>query len=150
MPTRQLTDSTEVDSTESKHEVSASSTEELNSYLIAQEQVDRAVALLPDLKHGLIEFLKTPDRAVHVSFPVDSKPLIDDEVNCSQMASGSTTSRSSDFVRLYFESLQHAVQLAAMDAQGSRGLGLVSLVVAKNTDDVSSFQIFQPSTRWTC
>ncbi|MFT5094624.1 MAG: glutamate dehydrogenase/leucine dehydrogenase [Porticoccaceae bacterium] len=71
MPTRQLTDSTEVDSDELPHEVSAPPAEELNSYLIAREQFDRAVALLPDLKHGLIEFLKTPDKAICVSFPVE-------------------------------------------------------------------------------
>lgn len=71
MPTRQLTDSTEVDSDEVPHEDSAPPAEELNSYLIAREQFDRAVALLPDLKHGLVEFLKTPDKAICVSFPVE-------------------------------------------------------------------------------
>lgn len=45
--------------------------EELNPYLIAREQFDRAAELIPDLKRGLIEFLKTPDRSICVSFPVE-------------------------------------------------------------------------------
>ena len=71
MATRQVTASTAEGKAELEHEVSALSGEELNPYLIAREQFDRAVALLPDLKHGLIEFLKTPDKAICVSFPVE-------------------------------------------------------------------------------
>ena len=52
-------------------ESSNQTAEELNPYLIARQQFDRAAALIPDLKRGLIEFLKTPDRAICVSFPVE-------------------------------------------------------------------------------
>lgn len=45
--------------------------EELNPYLIAREQFDRAAELIPGLKRGLIEFLKTPDRSICVSFPIE-------------------------------------------------------------------------------
>jgi glutamate dehydrogenase (NAD(P)+) len=44
--------------------------EDLNPYHIAREQFDRAVAYMPHLKRGLIDFLKSPDRTVIVEFPV--------------------------------------------------------------------------------
>jgi glutamate dehydrogenase (NAD(P)+) len=44
--------------------------EELNPYHIAREQVDRAAAYLPDLKAGLIDFLKRPARTTILEFPV--------------------------------------------------------------------------------
>jgi glutamate dehydrogenase/leucine dehydrogenase len=43
--------------------------EEMNPYLIAQSQVD-AVAKMLNLDEGLTEFLKNPQRELHVSFPV--------------------------------------------------------------------------------
>jgi glutamate dehydrogenase (NAD(P)+) len=45
--------------------------EDLNPYHIANQQLDRAIAHLPQLKHGLIEFLKRPARAVTLEFPVE-------------------------------------------------------------------------------
>lgn len=47
------------------------SAEDLNPFHIAAEQFDRAAAHLPDLKRGLIDFLKRPSRAVIVDFPVE-------------------------------------------------------------------------------
>ena len=44
--------------------------EDLNPYHIAGQQFDRAVGYLPDLKAGLIEFMKRPVRTVTVEFPV--------------------------------------------------------------------------------
>jgi glutamate dehydrogenase/leucine dehydrogenase len=43
--------------------------EEMNPFLIAQSQVE-AVAKMLDLDEGLTEFLKRPQRELHVSFPV--------------------------------------------------------------------------------
>jgi glutamate dehydrogenase (NAD(P)+) len=48
----------------------AAAAEELNPYHIARQQVDRAVAYLPDLKAGLIDFLKRPARTTILEFPV--------------------------------------------------------------------------------
>jgi glutamate dehydrogenase (NAD(P)+) len=45
--------------------------EDLNPFHIAAQQFDRAAALLPKLKHGLIDFLKRPTRTVIVEFPVE-------------------------------------------------------------------------------
>jgi glutamate dehydrogenase (NAD(P)+) len=45
--------------------------EDLNPYRSASQQFDRAVAHMPQLKHGLIEFLKRPARTVIVEFPVE-------------------------------------------------------------------------------
>ena len=45
--------------------------EELNPYQIARQQFDRAAAYLPDLKSGLIEFLKRPGRTITLEFPVE-------------------------------------------------------------------------------
>jgi glutamate dehydrogenase (NAD(P)+) len=49
----------------------AHATEDLNPYHIAAEQFHRAVAYLPQLKRGLIEFLKRPARSVILEFPVE-------------------------------------------------------------------------------
>jgi glutamate dehydrogenase (NAD(P)+) len=43
---------------------------DLDLYLIAQHQFDRALTWIDDLKQGLVEFLVTPKRTVHVRFPV--------------------------------------------------------------------------------
>lgn len=48
--------------------------EDLNPFHIARQQFDRAVPHLPKLKHGLIEFLKSPVRTITVCFPI----LLDD------------------------------------------------------------------------
>jgi glutamate dehydrogenase (NAD(P)+) len=45
--------------------------EELNPFEIARLQFDRARPHLPSLKHGLIEFLKTPVRTITVCFPIE-------------------------------------------------------------------------------
>ena len=45
--------------------------EDLNPFHIAAEQFDRAVAHLPHLKQGLIDFLKRPARTVILEFPVE-------------------------------------------------------------------------------
>jgi glutamate dehydrogenase (NAD(P)+) len=45
--------------------------EDLNPFHIAAQQFDRAVAYLPTLRHGLIDFLKRPARTVIVEFPVE-------------------------------------------------------------------------------
>jgi glutamate dehydrogenase (NAD(P)+) len=47
--------------------------EDLNPFHIAQAQFDNAVLYLPDLKRGLIEFLKKPDRTVTVEFPIETE-----------------------------------------------------------------------------
>ncbi|HXG09540.1 MAG TPA: Glu/Leu/Phe/Val dehydrogenase [Gemmataceae bacterium] len=45
--------------------------EDLNPYHIAAQQLDRALAYMPQLKRGLIEFLKRPARTVTLEFPVE-------------------------------------------------------------------------------
>ena len=42
----------------------------LDLYVIAQQQFDRALSWIDDLKSGLIDYLVTPKRTVHVRFPV--------------------------------------------------------------------------------
>ena len=42
----------------------------LDLYVIAQRQFDRALSWIEDLKSGLIDYLVTPKRTVHVRFPV--------------------------------------------------------------------------------
>ena len=42
----------------------------LDLYVIAQRQFDRALSWVDDLKSGLIDYLVTPKRTVHVRFPV--------------------------------------------------------------------------------
>jgi glutamate dehydrogenase (NAD(P)+) len=50
---------------------SAASAEDLNPFHIAAQQFDRAVRYLPELKRGLIEFLKRPAKTVTLEFPVE-------------------------------------------------------------------------------
>lgn len=45
--------------------------EDLNPFHIARRQFDRAMPHLPRLKHGLIEFLKSPVRTITVCFPIE-------------------------------------------------------------------------------
>jgi glutamate dehydrogenase (NAD(P)+) len=45
--------------------------EDLNPFHIAAQQLDRAIAHLPGLRHGLIDFLKRPARTVIVEFPIE-------------------------------------------------------------------------------
>jgi glutamate dehydrogenase/leucine dehydrogenase len=45
--------------------------EDLNPFHIAAQQFDRAAACIPQLKQGLIDFLKRPARTVIVEFPVE-------------------------------------------------------------------------------
>ena len=42
----------------------------LDLYVIAQRQFDRALSWIEDLKSGLIDYLVTPKRTVHVRFPI--------------------------------------------------------------------------------
>ncbi len=44
--------------------------EDLNPFRIAQAQFDNACQYIPDLKKGLIEFFRKPDRTVTVEFPI--------------------------------------------------------------------------------
>ena len=46
------------------------SPEELNPFVIAQRQCDRAARYLPRLEPGLFEFLKRPDKLITVEFPI--------------------------------------------------------------------------------
>jgi glutamate dehydrogenase/leucine dehydrogenase len=45
--------------------------EDLNPFHIAAQQFDRAVAYMPQLKRGLLDFLKRPSRTVIVEFPIE-------------------------------------------------------------------------------
>lgn len=45
--------------------------EDLNSYRIAQLQFDRASQYVPNLRQGLIDFLKSPSRSITIHFPVE-------------------------------------------------------------------------------
>ncbi|MCA9123608.1 MAG: Glu/Leu/Phe/Val dehydrogenase [Planctomycetaceae bacterium] len=45
--------------------------EDVNSFHIAQKQFDRALAHLPTLQHGLIDFLRSPIRSIALNFPVE-------------------------------------------------------------------------------
>ena len=49
----------------------ANNNENLDLYVVAQQQFDRALPHLPKLKRGLIDFLKGPIRSVSVHFPVE-------------------------------------------------------------------------------
>jgi glutamate dehydrogenase (NAD(P)+) len=51
--------------------VPADAGEDLNPFHIAAQQFDRAVAYLPRLQRGLIDFLKRPARTVILEFPVE-------------------------------------------------------------------------------
>jgi len=51
----------------------ASSVEDLNPYHIAQQQFDQAARYIPDLKAGLVEFLKRPNRMITVEFPIETE-----------------------------------------------------------------------------
>jgi glutamate dehydrogenase (NAD(P)+) len=46
-------------------------TEDLNPFHVAEQQFDRAVAYLPHLAPGFIQWLKHPDRTVMVEFPIE-------------------------------------------------------------------------------
>jgi glutamate dehydrogenase (NAD(P)+) len=45
--------------------------EDLNPFHIAAQQFDRAVAYMPQLKRGLLDFLKRPSRTVIIEFPIE-------------------------------------------------------------------------------
>ena len=55
-----------------KKEQAATSAEDLNPYHIAQRQFDQAARYMPDLKAGLVEFLKRPNRMITVEFPIET------------------------------------------------------------------------------
>ncbi len=44
--------------------------EELNPFVIAQSQFDKAVGYMPELKRGLVEYLRVPTRVITIEFPV--------------------------------------------------------------------------------
>lgn len=48
-------------------------TEDLNPFNIAKQQLGHAVRYLPELRPGLIEFLKQPDRTVQIEFPIETE-----------------------------------------------------------------------------
>jgi glutamate dehydrogenase (NAD(P)+) len=45
--------------------------EQTDLYLVAQQQFERAIAWIDDLKAGLVDFLITPKRTIHVRFSVN-------------------------------------------------------------------------------
>ncbi len=51
--------------------IKAPEAEDLNPFHMARQQFDRAVPHLPQLKHGLIEFLKSPVRTITICFPIE-------------------------------------------------------------------------------
>ena len=58
-------------STKTTPEARTEPPEDLNPFHIAEQQFDRAVAYLPRLAPGLVDFLKRPDRTVIVDFPIE-------------------------------------------------------------------------------
>ncbi len=50
---------------------SPTTSEDLNPFHITAQQFDRAVIYMPDLKRGLIDYMKRPHRTVIVEFPVE-------------------------------------------------------------------------------
>jgi len=56
----------------SAQKAKAAGAEDLNPFHIAQQQFDHAARYIPDLKAGLIEFLKRPDRMITVEFPIET------------------------------------------------------------------------------
>jgi glutamate dehydrogenase (NAD(P)+) len=46
--------------------------EDLNPFHIAQQQFDHAALYIPDLKAGLVEWLKRPNRMITVEFPIET------------------------------------------------------------------------------
>ncbi|NIR42881.1 MAG: Glu/Leu/Phe/Val dehydrogenase [Gemmatimonadetes bacterium] len=46
--------------------------EDLNPFHIAQQQFDHASRYIPDLKAGLVDFLKAPNRMITVEFPIET------------------------------------------------------------------------------
>jgi glutamate dehydrogenase (NAD(P)+) len=51
----------------------ASTAEDLNPFSVACRQFDQAVRYIPELKAGLVEFLKRPDRVITVEFPIQTQ-----------------------------------------------------------------------------
>ncbi len=51
----------------------AAAAEDLNPYHIALTQFEQAARYIPTLRHGLLEFLKRPARAVTVEFPIETE-----------------------------------------------------------------------------
>lgn len=47
--------------------------EDLNPFHIAQQQFDRAARYIPDLKQGMVDFLKRPDHTLTVEFPIETE-----------------------------------------------------------------------------
>ena len=54
-----------------KKPASVNGSEDLNPFHIAAQQFDRAAAFMPQLKRGLIDFLKRPARTVILEFPIE-------------------------------------------------------------------------------
>ncbi len=52
--------------------VAETETEDLNPFHIAQDQFDHAARYIPDLKAGLMDYLKFPDRVITVEFPIET------------------------------------------------------------------------------
>lgn len=59
--------------TTSQATVATATGENLNPYHIAQQQFDLAAQYIPELKKGLIEFLKRPERTLTIEFPIEKE-----------------------------------------------------------------------------
>ena len=59
------------DPTVESSSIDQNASEDTNPYHIARQQFDRAIPHLPELKVGLIDFLKSPVRTITVCFPVE-------------------------------------------------------------------------------
>ncbi len=55
------------------HDLAPAGSEDLNPFHIAQQQFDQACLYIPDIKAGLIEYLKRPDRLITVEFPIETE-----------------------------------------------------------------------------
>jgi glutamate dehydrogenase (NAD(P)+) len=53
--------------------VAANGKEDLNPFHIAQQQFDTAARYIPDLKAGLVEWMKRPNRMITVEFPIETE-----------------------------------------------------------------------------
>ena len=55
-----------------KPEAEVGAAEDLNPFHIAQRQFDVAARYIPDIKTGLVEYLKRPNRMITVEFPIET------------------------------------------------------------------------------
>ena len=67
-----MTTQTQVEET-TTHTADTGAAEDLNPFHIAQWQFDQAARYIPDLKAGLVEYLKRPDHTLTVEFPIETE-----------------------------------------------------------------------------